>query len=553
VHQPALSSREKLLAAIWAEVLGIDRVGTDDNFFELGGDSILSIQIVARAGEHGLKITPKQIFEEKTLGRLAAAAEKTGDRSETKDEPPGEIPLTPIQVWFFERGLPDPGYFNQALLLEIEVPLDPALLEQALQVLAERHDAMRMQFRKRNGAGVGWTPMLADPRETAVFSVEPAADLEKRCAAAQASLDLGNGPLMRVVLFQDAGERSRLLIVMHHLIVDAVSWRIVLEELGTAYLQLRSGRAVRLPLPSTSYARWAMSLVAHANSSKIRSHLDAFRAIAAPVTPLPRDFEGGRNLEGLASRMTVSLTSEETRILLNDLPRVWHIPIHDALIAALVQALAEWTGNGQQLIDIEGHGREEFNGEVNLSRTVGWFTTLCPIVVDAGVQDAPISRLVRIHEQLRDLPARALAFGLLRYLADAGCRQVMSGLPRAEVIFNFMGQSRQGSAGSLWRPAAASIGPSRSSRQPRSHLIELNAEIIDGVLSAEFTYATDCHMATTIASLAARFNSVLKALVMECRSAPRTYRPSDFPEASLSQAELDQALAELGITQENER
>jgi non-ribosomal peptide synthase protein (TIGR01720 family) len=556
-YRAPLSFREKLLAAIWGEVLGIDRVGTDDNFFELGGDSILSIQIVARASEQGLKITPKQIFEEKTPGRVAAVAGKAEDRleEEEKDVPMGEIPLTPIQAWFFERDLPDAGHFNQALLLEIEVPLAPALLEQAIKILAERHDALRMRFGKRDS---GWGPILATSDETIAFSVEPADDLEKRCAAAQASIDLENGPLVRLVLFQGSGEPPRLLLVMHHLIVDAVSWRIILEELGTACLQLQSGQPVRLPMPATSYARWAASLSALAHSPQIRMHLAAFSSIgSAKVTPLPRDFEGGRNLEGSAVHVTVSLIPEKTRILTTDLPRIWHVPVHDALIAALAQALSAWTGNSLQLMDIEGHGREELDGEVNLSRTVGWFTAICPVLIDIGAPCKPIDRLVRIHEQLSglpELPRRKLAFGLLRYLAEADCRQVMAALPRPEVIFNFMGQSRQdSSAASLWRPATRSSGPSRSPRQPRSHLIELNAEIIDGVLSAEFTYAADCHMPATITSLAARFHAVLEALAVECRHAPRTYRPSDFPETGLSQAELDQALADLGVAQESER
>ncbi|HVW63441.1 MAG TPA: amino acid adenylation domain-containing protein [Nitrosospira sp.] len=563
-YRAPLSFREKLLAAIWGEVLGIDRVGLDDNFFELGGDSILSIQIVARASEQGLKITPKQIFEEKTLGRLAEAAGmvtgKAEGRLEEKDVPAGEIPLTPIQAWFFERDLPDAEHFNQALLLELEVPLAPEVLERAIKILAERHDVLRMRFRRRDS---GWVPMLAAPDETIAFSVEPSDDLEKRCAAAQASLDLENGPLVRLVLFQGQGtaEPLRLLLVMHHLIVDAVSWRILLEELGTACLQLQSGRPVRLPLPTTSYARWAASLSALAHSPQIGMHLAVFGSIgSARVSSLPHDFEGGRNLEGSAVRVTVSLVPEKTRILTADLPRIWHVPFHDALIAALAQALGGWTGSNVQLMDIEGHGREELDSDVNLSRTVGWFTAICPVLIDIGAPGKPIDRLVQIHEQLSGspgLPGRTLAFGLLRYLAEADYRQVMAALPRPQVIFNFMGQSRQGSsAGSLWRPAAQPIGPSRSPRQPRSHLIELNAEIIDGALSAEFTYASDCHMPATIASLAARFHAALEALVAECHRAPRAYRPSDFPETGLSQAELDQALAELGVaqvTQESER
>ena len=398
---------------------------------------------------------------------------------------------------------------------------------------------------------------MAASGETIAFSVEPASNLEKRCAAAQESLDLENGPLVRLVLFQNSGEPSRLLLVMHHLIVDAVSWRIILGELGTACLQLQSGRPVCLPMPTTSYARWAASLSALAHSPQIRMHLAAFRSISSTkVAPLPRDFEGSRNLEGSAVRITVSLAPEKTRILTTDLPRTWHVPIHDALIAALAQALGGWTGNSLQLMDIEGHGREDLDSEVDLTRTVGWFTTICPVLIDIGAPCKPIDRLVRIHEQLSGLPGwprRTLAFGLLRYLAYTDCQQVMAALPRPEVIFNFMGQSRQGpSAGSLWHPATQSSGPSRSPRQPRSHLIELNAEIIDGALSAEFTYAADCHMPATIASLAARFHAVLEALAVECRHAPRAYHPSDFPETGLSQAELDQALAELGIAQERE-
>jgi len=543
---------EETLAGIWRQVLRVERVGARDNFFELGGDSILAIQVTARAHEAGLRITPTQIFQHHTLSELADVAETFVRQENGSGEVVERAPLTPIQRWFFDLDLEKPHHFNQSVLLEADAGLDPALLMDAAGRVFEHHDALRLRFERLGGqrlqiAGTSVAPItrvgldaLPDHRRREA--------LEATAAAVQASLDLGVGPVSRFVLFEmGEGERCRLLVVVHHLVVDGVSWRILLEDLQSACRQLAAGEAPSLPR-STSFARWAVLLAEHARSEAARSEL-GFWLGCGPGAALPLDLLE-TDEPAPVGKVSLSLDAEETRALLQEVPAAYGTRINDALLAALGRTLCRWTGRRRVLVDLEGHGREEelLHG-VDLGRTVGWFTTLFPVELEIDEEAGPGAALVAVKERLRAIPNRGIGFGLLRYLSgDPEIEESLRRLPAAEVSFNYLGQLDPVlPSGALFTPARESDGPARDSRARPAHRIEIDGSVSGERLRLTWTYDTGSFRGGTIKGLAQDLLADLRSLIEHCR-APEAggFTPSDFPGAPVSQEELDRIFAQLG-------
>ncbi len=564
------TDKEQVLAEIWAQVLGLDRVGVHDNFFELGGDSILSIQVVARANQAGLQLTPRQIFEHPTIAELAAVAGTGRVIQAEQGIVEGPVPLTPIQHWFFEQELPEPHHWNQDLLLEVRQPLDPILLEQAVGHLLAHHDALRLRFRRwgemrerGNGAtregAAAWEQVNAGLDDQTPFtwvdlSALPTAEqgetIEALTARLQASLDLTHGPLLRVAYFDLGPDRpARLFIVIHHLAVDGVSWRILLEDLQTLYRQLSRGEPAQLPPKTTSFQHWARRLVEYAQSDEVRQELAYWLEVPSDgAARLPVDYPDGDNTEASARSVTVALSPEETQALLQEVPAAYRTEINDALLAALAQAVAKWTGSSALLVALEGHGREDLFDDVDLSRTVGWFTTLYPVRLDlTGIYD-PGEALKAVKEQLRRVPRRGIGYGLLRYLCeDEEVRQQIRALPQPEISFNYLGQLDQAvPEGSPFGPAPESGGPAHSPRGKRSHRLEINGVIAGGRLQLEWTYSETLHRRSTIERLAQDFLEALRAIIAHCQSPDAVgYTPSDFAEFEWDQEDLDDIMAAI--------
>lgn len=547
---------EKILAEIWSEVLGITPIGVYDNFFDLGGDSILSLRIVAKANQVGLSMVPMQIFQHQTIAALAGVVGATRTIKAEQGEIVGHVPLTPIQRWFFEQDPIDPQHANMAMLLEVRQPLNWAWLEQALRHLLRHHDGLRLRF-VRDASG--WQQFIAASDESAPFtrvdlSEQSQAEQQEVMAAAaaalHASLDLSQGPLLRLALF-DLGKQqpSRLLIVIHHLAVDAVSWQIFLEDLQTAYQQLSRGEPIKLPPKTTSFKYWAERLAEYAQVEALEQAKSYWLTMPwSRVTPLPVDYPAADDANTVASARTLSvwLDVEETRMLLQQVPKVYRTQINDVLLTALVQAFCRWTGASSLLIDLEGHGREDLFTEVDISRTVGWFTSLFPVLLEMDCTSDPGQALTSIKEQLRRIPDRGLSYGLLRYLSrDADVIQKLQTLPRPQVNFNYLGQFDQILPDSpLFGLARESSGPDRSPRGRRTHLLEVVGFVLDGRLQMDWTYSEKIHRQATVEQLAQEFVQALRSLIAHCQSPEAGgYTPSDFPEADLTPEELEDLLA----------
>ena len=542
---------EETLARVWAEVLRVERVGVHDNFFALGGDSILSIQIVARAAQEGVRVTAKQMFLHQTVAELAAVAGAAPAARAEQGPVTGPVPLTPVQRWFFAQELPEPHVFNLALLFRPREALDPPVLERAAAALLAHHDALRLRFAR--GAD-GWEQANAGvggpvPCEVVDLSAVPAEAREAaftgRAAALQASLDLANGPLVRFALFELGDGEQRLLLVAHHLVADAVSLGFLTEDLEAAYRRLARGEEARLPRKTTSFRAWAERLAERARSGEARAELPFWRAQAGGAIPV--DHPGGANPEGLADRVFVELGEEETRALLHDVPAVYNTQVNDVLLAALAMALRGWTG-GALAVDLEGHGREDLFEGVDLSRTAGWFTAIHPLRLELP-DGGPGEALKAVKEQLRAVPGKGIGYGLLRWMSpDPGVRDELAALPRPQVSFNYLGRLDAADDPSrLLAPLDGDTGPSRGPLGPRTHLLAIDAAVSGGRLGAAWTYGTRVHERATVERLAAAWTRALRELVEHCRDPEAGgYTPSDFALAGLDQGGLDALLSQLG-------
>jgi non-ribosomal peptide synthase protein (TIGR01720 family) len=278
-------------------------------------------------------------------------------------------------------------------------------------------------------------------------AAERAAALAREVQATQESLDLSTGPLLRAVYFDwGEGVEGRLLLVIHHLAVDGVSWRILLEDLQRGYEQLRAGQALELAAKTTSYQRWAEELWQQAQSEAVAAEASYWLAQSwEQVQGLPRDYESGANLVRSARSVTVWLSAAETAALLREVAEAYHTQIQEVLLTGLVRAFNRWSGAGALLVEVEGHGREEeVVGGVDLSRTVGWFTSVYPQLLEGSAEESLATTLKRVKEQVRETPRRGLGYGMLRYLNErAELREQLQRLPRAEVSFNYLGQFDQ--------------------------------------------------------------------------------------------------------------
>ena len=516
---------EAVLARIWATVLGRERVSVHDNFFEVGGDSILSLQIVARARAQGLHLLPRQLFEQQSVAALAAVVGTSAAVEAEQGEVTGMVPLTPIQRWFFAQELETPEHWNQALLLAVSERLEAASLGRAVQALLAQHDALRLRFEREAGEwqqvnlsvaaaasgsnGAGAVPLSVHDL-TGLPEEEQRERVEREAARLQTTLHLSAGPLLRVAWFElGAGRGGRLLLVLHHLVVDGVSWRVLLEDLERGYRQAQQGEAISLGAKTSSYQRWAEQLQRAAGSAEVLAELpyweEQLGRRGAEVVSLPVDYGGGENLERWARVESRRLSRAETRQLIQEVPAAYHTQITEVLLTALVGAVGEWRGDGQVVVDVEGHGREAVgsgagSAAVEVTRTVGWFTSIYPVRLVAGGASRELGeRLKAVKEQVRGIPQRGVGYGLLRWLSPAeAVRERMAELEVAEVSFNYLGQLDQVlEAESVLSIAPESVGAMHGSGEQRAYVVEVTASVGGGELQVGWRYSERVHQRET--------------------------------------------------------
>jgi non-ribosomal peptide synthase protein (TIGR01720 family) len=574
---------EEVLCGLFAGVLGVESVSVDDGFFELGGDSILSIQLVARARGVGLVFSPRDVFERKTVAGLALVVGVSAGSAgsvvvEAEGAGVGVVPLTPVMRQVRERGGPLGG-FSQSMLVGAPVGLSVEGLVAVVRSVLDRHDGLRLRVVGGvggSGWGSGWgLEVLPSGVVDAVGCVRrvdvsgvTGVGLEEvvlaEAGSARGRLDPCAGVMVQVVWFDaGVGVPGRVLLVLHHLVVDGVSWRVLLSDLAVAWGAVSAGRGVELAPVGTSFRGWAGLLVGLAGSAGRVAELGLWEGMLAGsgVRVGSRALDAVRDTAGTVEGLVVSLTPEQTRPLLGEVASLFHASVEDVLLAALALAVTRWrsgsagvSAGGGVLVELEGHGREEVVEGVDLSRTVGWFTSAYPLRLDPGVFDvgevwaggaqAGVV-LKRVKEQVRSVPDRGLGFGLLRYLnAETGA--VLRGGARPEIGFNYLGRFSVGGGGA-WQiaPESVALGSGMDPGMPVPHALEINAVVQDGevgpCLQVSWSWASGVLDERGVEELSGLFVQALEAFTRHAAGSDAGgYTPSDLPLVSLNQAEIDQ-------------
>ncbi|MBV6286777.1 amino acid adenylation domain-containing protein, partial [Pseudomonas sp. MAFF 301350] len=536
------SEMEQHLAQIWQDVLKLQQVGLTDNFFELGGDSIISIQVVSRARQAGIRISPKDLFQHQTVQSLATVAQM-GTHAAHADQAPlvGPVPMLPMQQLFFDNVHVQPHHWNQSVLLKPSQPLDAQVLERALQAVVMHHDALRLQFEAQHGA---WHARVAAQPVAPLVWYRDCADLSELDAlgeAAQASLDLQHGPLLRGLLVNLPNAEQRLLLAIHHLAVDGVSWRILFEDLQQAYTALSVNAPVQLPLKTTSVKRWAQWLQEHASSAAVQAEVGYWQAqLQGVALDLPCEHPHGDLRNSQSVSVSTRLDAGQTRALLQEAPGAYRTQVNDLLLTALARVLVRWTESPAVALQLEGHGREELFEDQDLTRTVGWFTSVFPVKLTPA---ASLGESIKaIKEQLRAIPNKGIGFGALRYLGDETVRSALAGLPAPRVTFNYLGQFDASFAddAALFAPCGDAAGNPQSAEAPLDNWLSINGQVFNGELELNWTFSRAMFAPASVQRLAEEYALELAQLIAHCTSGQAGgVTPSDFPLAALDQGQLD--------------
>lgn len=547
------TAEERLLATIWAEVLNLPQVGIHDSFFTLGGDSILGIQVVARANQAGLRLNPKDLFQHQTIAELAAVAISNPESTESLQIDQGLVqgtaPLTPIQHWFFNQTLSRPEEWTVSVWLDLEQTVQPDLIKQVLERLLDHHDALRTAFPLQAGQRQAvWTAHSASLAWTSVnysmlASSEQQAAVEQLVAEQQTAFDLEKGRLFKALHIDYGSSRSaQLILIVHRLVIDGFSWRILLEQFAQAYAQLAAGKDVQLPAKTTAFKDWAESLAMYAQSEEALATADFWQAQIEPMTNLavPLDYPKPA-VWSLDTGIIEQLSSEETHTLLHKVPTAYQTAISDVLLAALAQTLGEWLGSDTIVVDLEHHGRTTPNQRISLEQTVGWFAALYPAKLQIPANGDPGMLLKSIKEQLRQIPQQGMSYGVLRYL---GSDAIKAKLGAADSPFHFR------YAGQFNIQATMPFTPTdqREPIAPTNHyVLGINSAVINDRLEISWWYSPELHAPATVAALSQRYMESLRTLVAHCLAAEAGgFTPSDFPLLEIDQQGLDALLKNLG-------
>ncbi|MGX1572818.1 amino acid adenylation domain-containing protein, partial [Paenibacillus terrae] len=554
---------EQTLVSIWQAVLGAKRVGILDNFFDLGGDSIKAIQVSSRLLQAGYKLEMKDLFQYPSVSLLSGHVHKVS-RTADQRAVSGAVKLTPIQQWFFEQSTAEPHYFNQSVMLYREQGFDEAALHQTVTKVTEHHDALRMVFRQTEQGYEAWNRGLNEGKLYSLdvvdlTGVEDAADvmkaIEEKANAIQSSIRLDEGPLVKLGLFR-CTDGDHLLIAIHHLVVDGISWRIIFEDFATGYEQAVQGEAIRLPYKTDSFSAWAEHLSQYANSPAIEDECEYWQNLAqTEFASLPKDqasAEGPHSLLRDSETVTVAWSEQETRLLLQEAHRAYNTEVNDLLLTALGTALYNWSGQERVLVNLEGHGREAIVPDIDITRTVGWFTSQYPVLLDVDGKAEVGQRIKRVKEDLRHVPHKGIGYGILKYMSQQHDTNPSLAL-QPEISFNYLGQFDQDLENGDITLSSHTGGEPMSDRTALEHPLNVNGMITAGVLKLEIRYDSKVYHQQNVEKFAQLLQESLQEVIVHCASKERSeLTPSDVLFKGLTLEQLEQLTEQMAAVGELE-
>ncbi len=548
---------ERTLARIWQEVLRVEQVGVDDNFFELGGDSIFGIQVVARARQAGLKLAPKHLFQHQSISELARVATVCSATARDEESEGGEVALTPIQHWFFELGLKDVNHFNQAMIFESQERVDRRALEEAVEGVISHHEALRHSFRQEGGR---WRqrsrgsqrvdeegPIGREVVEEVDIREMSGQEEEREMDRAHKGLDISEGRMMKVLVMRGR-ESDRVLIVIHHLAIDVVSWAIVLEDLRRGYEQARRGEEVRIGERSGSYKQWAEELERYAKSDEVLREVEYWTGESKRVREGMRVDREGENEERSSEVEEVEVSEEVSERLMKEVSRAYRVRMNEVVLGAVVEGVGRWSGMRKVKIEVEGHGREEV-GEIDVSRTVGWFTVIAPIVVERGREVEETLR--RVKEEVRGMEKGGIGYGLLRYMrGDEEVSERIREMGEGEIIYNYLGRVEEvvGEEGGM--KVRGGGGRSRGEGK-RRYKLEVTGYVEGGKVKVEIGYSGGKYERESIREIKKGIGEAMEEMVeRSSRAKGEEFSPADFPLVKLNAQQVEHLVRYNGDLQD---
>ncbi|WP_274542371.1 amino acid adenylation domain-containing protein [Bacillus velezensis] len=543
------SEVEQILVNVWSEVLKIDDIGINDNYYELGGDSIKSILIVSKLQKYSLSLEVKDLLQYPQIKNLSKHVKLY--KAQTDQSPvSGRTELAPIQKWFIENDFADIHHFNQAFMFQVKEKINEHALAKTFELLVKHHDALRLIYTAENDEIKQEVRDVQAARDTFTLDIyDLLADtdykntIEKLADQLQSGMDLEKGLLMKLGLFRTM-RGDYLLIAIHHMVIDGVSWRILLEDMEQVYNNLQKGEPAVLPPKTASFQEWTRKLAEYANGSEIRKELRYWENIEkTKIKEIPRDFNKTDSVFKESRTITVSLTKQLTDKLQRNTNAAYNTQINDILLCSLGMAVKEWAGLDKVLIGLEGHGRENILENISIERTIGWFTSLFPIVLDMEHSDELPYCIKNTKEYLRRIPHKGIGYGIIKYLTAPAHKKDISFTIKPEIGFNYLGEISQKKR-AVFQHADISSGTSVSLSNKKLNAIEINSFIMDGQLQLEFNYSTKEFKEETIKTLTESYINRLIDIIQHCgmKKIPEK-TPFDYGDLDLSIGDLEQILS----------
>lgn len=547
-YVPAITEQEKLIAQVWSDVLGIKKIGIEDDFFSLGGDSIKAIQICSRLSSKQVKCTVKDLFEHTTIKELIEYIVFDVIQEEnTQEAAVGEIALTPIQKWFFEQQFEVESHWNQSVMLHTLNTVDVNVLEKSLSEVIKHHDTLRIAYTKDEDKVVQYyrdiNERVFELSQKDYYGYKNAKTLIKEaCEKLQESMDLKE-QLIKVNVF-NTDEGDYIFIAIHHLIVDGVSCRIILEDLADLYAKGLNHKEMSLPRKTNSYSEWSTALYEYAQSSKLETELDYWKEVNAQISKV-KSFDTVPLVADIAAQnkmVSLQLDLKDTQMLLQDVNKAYHTEINDILVTALARAVQRWYGGDLVALSLEGHGREEIIDHMDITRTVGWFTSKYPIVLDFTQSDSMDYCIKYVKETLRKVPNKGIGYGILKYLANK--QDVLKHIP--QLSFNYLGDLETVINNQLFEEAYIETENNVSEANHKIYDIDINAYILKGNFHIEIQYKVNQYFESSIKELAECLRKQLTDLIYFCVEKETVeLTVSDYDDELLSLEELEDIRAQI--------
>lgn len=533
---------EQILVKIWSDVLEINNISIGDNFFNLGGDSIKAIRVVSKLHQYGYDLEIKDLFKYLSIKEVSSKVFVV-NKSISQAEVEGDVKLSPIQKWFFEKQFQDIHYWNQALMIFNKNRFNEDIIKQVFNKLFEHHDALRICFKEENGSVKQFNKNVSGEYcDLKVFNFigenDCANKIEKECNVIHSSIDLNNGPLVKLGLFK-TNDGDHLLISIHHLIIDGVSWRILLEDFADAYKKIVQGKDVVFPDKTNSYKEWTEFLEQYSNCKEIHKQLEYWNALEnEKCDELLKDKQHltTKNILSNCKRVSIKLSKDDTRLLLNSSNSAYNTEINDLLLTGLGLTIKEWTGNDNVIVNLEGHGREKLSSNMDISRTIGWFTSIYPVKLDMKDCNEIGNAIKNTKEMLRKVPNKGIGYGILKYLSN----NKIEGKINPEIGFNYLGEFGREINNELFKISNLSFGNTRSLSSENIYLLDINAVILNGELNINLDYNKEIYREDTMINVGEIYKYNLCKIIKHCSDQlESSLTPYDVGDVNLTVNELD--------------